>query len=98
MIAVQTFATIWWLHEPSIRAAIITITIQWILVILFVDIGFGVHTHPPGKYYATPMPVCCCLIMYTCYPMLIFYLASTGAGLVRISGKKELPASTSGCG
>lgn len=56
IIAVQTFATIWWLHEPSIRAATITISIQWIFVILFVAIGFGVHTH-----YATPMPYWCWL-------------------------------------
>jgi hypothetical protein len=60
-IAVQTFATIWWLHEPSIEAAFVTVGIQWTFVLLFVAIGFGVHTHPPDKYYATPTPYWCWL-------------------------------------
>lgn len=33
------------------------IGVQWLFVILFVAIGFGVHTHPPKEYYASPVPV-----------------------------------------
>jgi hypothetical protein len=55
---VQTFASIWWLHIPTKKTAFIIIGVEWIFVILFVGIGFGVHTHAPGKYYATPTPVC----------------------------------------
>jgi hypothetical protein len=57
-IAVQTFVTIWWLIPPEKYIAFISVGVQWIFVILFVGIGFGLHTHPPGKYYATPTPVC----------------------------------------
>jgi len=43
------------------RGRFLTVGIQWIFVILFVAIGFGVHTHPPNEYYATPTPYWCWL-------------------------------------
>jgi len=58
---VQTFASIWWLHIPTKKTAFIIIGVEWIFVILFVGIGFGVHTHAPSKYYATPTPYWCWL-------------------------------------
>lgn len=60
-IAVQTFVTIWWLYVPSIKVAFLIVGVEWIFVILFVAIGFGVNTHPPGRYYATPTPYWCWL-------------------------------------
>jgi hypothetical protein len=57
VIAVQTFVTIWWLKDPNKIIARIAVGVQWLFVILFAAIGFGVHTHPPNNYYATPTPV-----------------------------------------
>jgi hypothetical protein len=42
---------------PRIGIALFAIGAQWLFVILFVAIGFGIHTHPPNEYYASPIPV-----------------------------------------
>lgn len=54
----QTFVTIWWLKIPKTSIAFSIVSVQWLFVILFVSVGFRVHTHPPTEYYATPTPVC----------------------------------------
>jgi hypothetical protein len=58
-IAVLTFVAMWWLRNPTIVIASGFIGVQWIFIALFVGIEFGVHTHPPSAYYATPTPYWC---------------------------------------
>jgi hypothetical protein len=59
-IAVQTFVLTKW-EIPSqdhINIVVsICIVFQWLFVILFVGIAFGIHTHEGTEYYATPTPV-----------------------------------------
>ena len=35
-----------------------TMGIEFLFIVLFVAIGFGIHTHPKKEYYAAPVPVC----------------------------------------
>jgi hypothetical protein len=60
-IAVQTFVAIWWLKSPVTSITSVFVGVQWVFIVLFVAIGFGVHTHPPTTYYATPVPYWCWL-------------------------------------
>jgi hypothetical protein len=62
LIAVLNFVTIWWRKQSTNLIAIIIISAQWLFVVLFVAIGFRVHTHPPNDYYSSPVPVCCYII------------------------------------
>jgi hypothetical protein len=54
---VQTFVSIWWLKKPNEVIAAVTIGFEWLFLVLFVGVGFGMHTHPPREYYASPTPV-----------------------------------------
>jgi hypothetical protein len=58
-IAVQTFLAIWRLTEPNRTISAIAIGVEFLFVILFVAIGFGIHTHPTKEYYAIPDPYWC---------------------------------------
>jgi hypothetical protein len=58
-IAVQTFVTIWWVKPPKKSIAFISVGIQWTMAILLAGIPYGLHTKPPNKYYATPVPYWC---------------------------------------
>jgi len=60
-ITVQTFTTMWWLIAPKKTIALASVCVQWMFIILWTAIGFGVHTRPPSKYYATPVPYWCWL-------------------------------------
>jgi len=51
--------TIWWLKKPSRVIAFISVGVQWTFAILFGGIGYGLHTHAPRQYYATPTPYWC---------------------------------------
>jgi len=57
-IAVQTFLIIWRLKLLNATVSAVVIGIEFSFVILFVGIGFGIHTHPKKEYYAAPVPVC----------------------------------------
>lgn len=62
IIAVVNFVTIWWKKKSTRTIALMIIGGQWLFVILFVAIGFAVHTHPSdNEYYATPDPFWCWL-------------------------------------
>jgi hypothetical protein len=54
----QTFVSIWWLKQPKKSFALIAVGIQWIFAVTFVGVAYGLHSHPPREYYATPTPVC----------------------------------------
>ena len=56
-IAVQTFLTIWWLKYLNRTIAIITMSIEFLFIFLFVVIAAAVNTEPGKKYYAAPVPV-----------------------------------------
>ena len=43
------------------------------MAILLAGIPYGLHTKPPGEYYATPSPVCYFQMNYLCSLMIIFY-------------------------
>ena len=65
--------TIWWLKKPNRVIAFISVGVQWTLVILFVGIGYGLHTHAPSQYYATPTPVFHLHVSYMGSTILISY-------------------------
>jgi hypothetical protein len=73
---VQTFVTVWRLKDPDTLIASIVVGTQWTFVILFVGIGFGVQTHPPEKYYATPTPVRLYRMNHLWFSILIFNLTT----------------------
>lgn len=72
----QTFVSLWWLKYPTIQAASWYVGITWVFIILWVGIGFGVHTHPPSEYYATPTPVRPPHVIYLYNFKLRFYLTT----------------------
>jgi hypothetical protein len=50
--------SLWWLKKPNLRIALAAIAVQWIFVVVFVAVGFDVHTHPSkDEYYAIPTRV-----------------------------------------
>jgi hypothetical protein len=61
-IGIQNFVSLWWLKKPNLRIALAAIAIQWIFVVVFVAVGFDVHTHPSkDEYYAIPTRYWCWL-------------------------------------
>lgn len=58
-IAIQTFLTIWWLKYLSRTISLIICLVELLFIVLFVGIGFGIHTRPPNEYYAAPTPYWC---------------------------------------
>jgi len=59
VIAVQTFTTVWWLQYLNRTISVIVNCVTFVFVILWVGIGFGIHTNPPEEYYAVPTPYWC---------------------------------------
>jgi uncharacterized protein with PQ loop repeat len=58
IIAAQTLAMKQEVPANRIKIiALIFVGIEWLFVILFVVIGFVIHTHEGREYYATPTPV-----------------------------------------
>jgi len=58
-IAVQTFLIIWRHRYLNRTISIIIMSLELILIVLFIGITFGIHTHPKEKYYAAPAPYWC---------------------------------------
>ena len=58
-IAILNFVTLWCNKKCTKTVAFIVIGIQWLFVILFVSIGFALHTRS-NEYYATPITVMFC--------------------------------------
>jgi len=59
VIAVQTFAAVWWLQYLNRTISVIVNCVTFIFMLLWVGIGFGIHTNPPKEYYAVPTPFWC---------------------------------------
>ena len=70
----------------------------WLFVILFVAIGFAVHTHGGVEYYATPTPVRTPYMASTGHHNNYLISDSTGVGLARDSMPKELQGNMPGSG
>ena len=56
-IAIQTFLTIWRLKYLSKTISLIIVSAEFIIVIILMAIGYGIHTNPRNEYYVAPSPV-----------------------------------------